>query len=174
MLKSLHRPIALLALAALAACNSTAGTPNVGSPLPSNGGLKQQNFVGVGDSLTFGEQSEGMLGVLATSPDFRIARRRRPPGSNDGFLGAHVRANERHRARSGTWLLEYRYGFRCSLHLAAAAHERARTRIATRRFRSIAAVCSRRIRAAINSINSGTPRQRGCKRAHMRARPSRT
>ena len=69
MLKSFQRPLAVLALAWLAACNSTQNSaPGVIPLLPPNGGIKQQNFVGIGDSLTFGEQSAGLLGVVTTSP----------------------------------------------------------------------------------------------------------
>ena len=86
MLKSFHRPLALLALAALAACNGIGSAPNtVANPLPANAGLAQQNFVGVGDSLTFGEQSGGQLGVLATSPVSGLPSGLVPPGQTMGF-----------------------------------------------------------------------------------------
>lgn len=64
MLKSVHRTLAALAVVALSACSSP---PNGGGGpaipvLPPGGGVTQQSFVGIGDSLTFGEQSDGMLG----------------------------------------------------------------------------------------------------------------
>lgn len=71
MLKSPHTTLAIITLAALAACsNSYSGGsgPNPSVNLGANNGITQQNFVGVGDSLTFGEQSSGDLGAQATSP----------------------------------------------------------------------------------------------------------
>ncbi len=68
MLKSLHKPLALAALALIAACNSSSGSiPSNAPNLGANNGLVQQNFVGIGDSLTFGEESNGNLGALVTS-----------------------------------------------------------------------------------------------------------
>ncbi len=68
MRDSFKRPLAVLALVALAACsgNGTGVTPAPAPPVPGvppgTGGLKPQNFVGIGDSLTAGEQSSGVLG----------------------------------------------------------------------------------------------------------------
>ncbi len=85
MFKSLHRTVVLLAISAIAACSS-ASTPSVTpSPLPSGAGLTQQAFVGVGDSLTFGEQSDGQLGVLTTSPVSGLPGGVVPPGQTMGF-----------------------------------------------------------------------------------------
>jgi lysophospholipase L1-like esterase len=68
MLKAFLRPIAVLALVSLAACGGgTTTTPSV-PQVPGNSGLTAQKFVGIGDSLTFGEQSAGLLGVVTTSP----------------------------------------------------------------------------------------------------------
>lgn len=70
-LKQMHRAIAIAALAALAACSNNSGsglTPPSGPSLGTNNGLTAQNFVGIGDSLTFGEQSGGNLGVVTTAP----------------------------------------------------------------------------------------------------------
>jgi hypothetical protein len=88
MLKSFHRSLAVLALIALAACSSNkpGPLPTLLNPLPSNAGLTQQNFVGIGDSLTFGEQSGGQLGVVTTSPVSGItANGLVPPGQTMGF-----------------------------------------------------------------------------------------
>jgi len=80
MFKSLHRPLALLALFGLAACGGGSSVPSTPTPPPSGAGLKQQNFVGIGDSLTFGEQAGGQLGVITTSPVSAISSGG-PPGS---------------------------------------------------------------------------------------------
>ncbi|HET7813691.1 MAG TPA: SGNH/GDSL hydrolase family protein [Candidatus Baltobacteraceae bacterium] len=70
ILKQMHRTLAIAAIAALAACASNgSGSPVPAGPsLGANNGLVQQNFVGIGDSLTFGEQSGGNLGVVTTAP----------------------------------------------------------------------------------------------------------
>ncbi|MBV9333280.1 MAG: hypothetical protein JO146_04680, partial [Candidatus Eremiobacteraeota bacterium] len=61
--------IALLATLALAGCNGgTTPTPVPTASLPPGGGLTQQNFVGIGDSLMAGEQSDGVLGTLTANP----------------------------------------------------------------------------------------------------------
>lgn len=72
MFKLSHRLIASVAIAALAGCGG-GNTTNYGGPalppVPSGSSLAQQTFVGIGDSLTFGEQSGGQLGdPAATSP----------------------------------------------------------------------------------------------------------
>ncbi len=68
MFKALHRPLAILAIIAMTACSSTKNTGVPSGPvLPANGGLTQQNFVGIGDSLTFGEEGSGELGAIDTS-----------------------------------------------------------------------------------------------------------
>lgn len=86
MLKSYHRPLATLALIALAACSSSSNppTPNP-STLPSGAGLTQQNFVGIGDSLTFGQQSSGLLGVVTTSPVSGLPNNLVQPTQTNGF-----------------------------------------------------------------------------------------
>lgn len=88
MLKSLHRTLAAAALVGLAACSGgtvntppTAPSPSAGNP----GGITQQNFVGIGDSLTFGEQSDGMLGSLATSPVSGLPGNIVPATQTNGF-----------------------------------------------------------------------------------------
>jgi lysophospholipase L1-like esterase len=69
MMTYIRKPLAMLTLAALAACTNAAGsgvTPPKAPPVPGvppvGGGLTQQNFVGLGDSLTAGFQSDGILG----------------------------------------------------------------------------------------------------------------
>lgn len=88
MFTSQHRILAAFAILALAACSGGGGgsVPSV-SPLPSGGGLTQQNFVGVGDSLTFGEQSEGQLGdPTATAPGISaLPGAAVPPTQENGF-----------------------------------------------------------------------------------------
>ncbi len=85
MVKWLGPAIAAFAIAALTACGSSNGSAPPTNPLAPGGGLVQQNFVGVGDSLTFGEQSDGQLGVLATSPISGLPGGVVPPGQTMGF-----------------------------------------------------------------------------------------
>jgi lysophospholipase L1-like esterase len=84
MIKTIRRPLAVLALLALAACNG-ASSVNPPSPLGPGGGIKPQKFVGVGDSLTFGQQSDGLLGVLSTSPVSGLPGNVVPPTQTMGF-----------------------------------------------------------------------------------------
>lgn len=64
MFTRFHRAIAALAVISLAACGGSGTGP--GTPLPPgntpNAGLAQQQYVGIGDSLTAGYQSGGLLG----------------------------------------------------------------------------------------------------------------
>ncbi len=89
MFKSTHRALAALAILALAACNGGTANPPpfFASPLPAGGGLTQQNFVGLGDSLTFGEQSAGQLGdPTATAPGISaLPGAAVPPTQENGF-----------------------------------------------------------------------------------------
>jgi lysophospholipase L1-like esterase len=65
------KALALLAAASLAACSTNGGSPipSAHTP-PSSGGAVTQNIVGLGDSLTAGEQSGGLLGSAAVAlPD---------------------------------------------------------------------------------------------------------
>jgi lysophospholipase L1-like esterase len=89
MFKLSHRLIATVAIIALAGCgggnSSNYGGPAV-PPLPSGGGLAQQSFVGIGDSLTFGEQSGGQLGdPTATSPVSGLPGGAVPVTQENGF-----------------------------------------------------------------------------------------
>ncbi len=89
MLKSYYKAAAALAVVALAACSgpsSGAGT----IPLPPNNtpnaGLTQQQYVGIGDSLTAGEQSNGLLGdPSATSPVSALPGGIVPPTQENGW-----------------------------------------------------------------------------------------
>ncbi|HUA08607.1 MAG TPA: hypothetical protein VMA98_04980 [Candidatus Acidoferrales bacterium] len=64
----LQRPLAILTLAALAACGGGGSTPpRALAPTPivtPSGGVQ---LVGIGDSLTFGEQADGLLGQAVPS-----------------------------------------------------------------------------------------------------------
>lgn len=67
------RSIALLAVASLAACGGGSGSSGTASSLPItppivSGNAMFARFVGVGDSLTAGFQSGGLLGVNGTNP----------------------------------------------------------------------------------------------------------
>jgi lysophospholipase L1-like esterase len=87
MLKVNHRLIAAVAVIALAACsNGTNGNGPTFPILPPGGGLTQQSFAGIGDSLTFGEQSGGMLGdPHATSPVSALPGSIVPVTQENGF-----------------------------------------------------------------------------------------
>ena len=92
-MRNFKKPLALLTLVALAACSSSGGngvTPPKASPLPGvppvTGGLQQQSFVGVGDSLTAGYQSSGLLGVLGvTNPYSALPGNLVPPTQENGY-----------------------------------------------------------------------------------------
>ncbi|HET6893993.1 MAG TPA: SGNH/GDSL hydrolase family protein [Candidatus Baltobacteraceae bacterium] len=90
MFSRIHRSLAVLALCALAACSG--GTPG-GSVVPNppnnvpSAGLTQQDYVGVGDSLTAGEQSNGLLGdPTATSSVSALPGGAVPPTQENGFF----------------------------------------------------------------------------------------
>ena len=89
MQKRFSRPLAVLALAGLAACTGgpTASTPPTGGggpvPVPAGGAI----VVGMGDSLTAGEQSNGLLGdPTVTSPLSAYPGGAVPPGQMFGFF----------------------------------------------------------------------------------------
>lgn len=91
MKRQFAKSLALLAAAALAACsgNGTGVTPPKAPPVlgvPSNGGITPQAFVGVGDSLTAGEQSDGVLGAPGvTSPLSAFPGNAVPVTQTNGF-----------------------------------------------------------------------------------------
>lgn len=64
MLKQVSKPIAALAILALAACQGSGTNGTIAMPPTNvpNAGLTQQTYVGVGDSLTAGYQAGGLLG----------------------------------------------------------------------------------------------------------------
>jgi lysophospholipase L1-like esterase len=86
--------LALLAAASLAACGGGGGvpsgvtTPNPGkgaaaAPTPAGGAV----LVGVGDSLTFGTQSDGNLAIPYTAPSVSsLPQGLVPPGQGNGFF----------------------------------------------------------------------------------------
>ncbi len=89
MFSTMQRAAAALTLIALAACSGGVSNGNipVTPVLPAGGGLTQQNLVGVGDSLTFGEQSGGQLGdPTATAPGISaLPGAAVPPTQENGF-----------------------------------------------------------------------------------------
>lgn len=87
MQKSFQRTLAILGLTAMTACSSGGGsTPSLPNPtLGNTGGITQQNFAGIGDSLTFGEQAGGMLGARAANPVSALANNAVPPTQTNGF-----------------------------------------------------------------------------------------
>jgi lysophospholipase L1-like esterase len=87
---TIQRAAAALTLIALAACSGGVGSNGsvpIAPVLPAGGGLTQQNLVGVGDSLTFGEQSEGQMGdPSATAPGISaLPGAAVPPTQENGF-----------------------------------------------------------------------------------------
>jgi lysophospholipase L1-like esterase len=77
--------LALLALSTLIGCSTSAGPVNTFSP-PPNGNAILAKIVGVGDSLTAGEQSGGILGATGvTSPFSGFPGNIVPPGQENGF-----------------------------------------------------------------------------------------
>lgn len=89
MFKLSHRLIASVAIVALAGCGGGNSTNYGGPPIPavpSGSNLTQQSFVGIGDSLTFGEQSGGQLGdPTATSPVSGLPGGAVPVTQENGF-----------------------------------------------------------------------------------------
>lgn len=90
MMKHFTRPLALLSIAALAACGGNGNTvqppTSIASPSPGKITVTGVPFVGVGDSLTFGEQADGLLGdPTATSPLSAYPNNAVPPGQENGW-----------------------------------------------------------------------------------------
>jgi lysophospholipase L1-like esterase len=89
MFKPSFKAAAALAVIALSACGGSGGTgtlpasPGGGSTLSA--GVTQQKYVGIGDSLTAGEQSGGVLGAAATSPVSALPANAVPPTQENGF-----------------------------------------------------------------------------------------
>lgn len=86
-LKNTLAAAALAGMAAVSGCNSGGGnTPVPGPSLGPSNGLTQQNLVAIGDSLTFGEQGNGDLGVVTTSPVSALPGNLVPPTQTNGFF----------------------------------------------------------------------------------------
>lgn len=87
MFNRLHRPLAAVTLVALAACSSppqrgAAPLPPAPSPVPAS----SLTIAGVGDSLTFGEQADGEMGVASTNPLSALPGGVVPPTQENGFF----------------------------------------------------------------------------------------
>lgn len=85
MLKRVYRPLALLAVVALSACNGGGGSSTPAGVPPQNGGAILTTIVGVGDSLTAGYQSGGLLGTATTSPFTVVPGNVVPPTQTNGW-----------------------------------------------------------------------------------------
>lgn len=79
--------IATLAIVALSACSNP---PQRGAaplpPVPTAVPAQTLSIVGVGDSLTFGEQADGMMGVASTNPLSALPGNVVPPTEENGFF----------------------------------------------------------------------------------------
>lgn len=84
MLNRMSRPIAILAIGALAACSSgSTSTPAAPPVVPPSGMV----IAGIGDSLTAGFQSDGFLGdTTVTNPLSAYPGNAVPPGQESGFF----------------------------------------------------------------------------------------
>lgn len=86
MLKQITRPLAILAIGALTACGG-GGSQATPVPLPPIARPAGTVIVGVGDSLTAGYQSGGLLGdPTVTSPLSAYPGGAVPPGQESGFF----------------------------------------------------------------------------------------
>ncbi|MDP9024515.1 MAG: hypothetical protein M3N13_03950, partial [Candidatus Eremiobacteraeota bacterium] len=87
MLKTLTRPTATLLICALAAC--TGGGSSTAPPTvtpPASGSATLATIVGIGDSLTAGEQANGVLGVPTTNTSSILPGNLVPPTQENGFF----------------------------------------------------------------------------------------
>jgi lysophospholipase L1-like esterase len=84
----LKRSLAIIALAALAACGATTPPhgPTPGGPSAAPTPPGEPTLVGVGDSLTAGEQSDALLGVPTTSPLSAYPGGAVYPGQENGWF----------------------------------------------------------------------------------------
>ena len=80
----LTRFCAIAALFALAACSGGGTSSPSTAPAPNGAGILSQ-IVGVGDSLTAGEQSGGLLGIPTTSPISILPGHLVPPTQENGW-----------------------------------------------------------------------------------------
>jgi len=85
MFKRVSRPLALLTVAALAACNGGGGSSTPATVPPQNGSAVLNTIVGVGDSLTAGFQAGGLLGVPTTNPFSSLPGNAVPPTQTNGW-----------------------------------------------------------------------------------------
>ncbi|MHB8305174.1 MAG: SGNH/GDSL hydrolase family protein [Vulcanimicrobiaceae bacterium] len=87
MLKKLIRPLAVLSVFALAACGGGGGTTPTQSVIPpKTGGTGLfATMVGVGDSLTAGYQSAGIVGVASSNPLSILPGNLVPPTQENGW-----------------------------------------------------------------------------------------
>ena len=68
-IRSVRSLVAVTLVLALSACGGGSNNASVAPPVPPpNGPTVLANVVGIGDSLTAGEQADGLLGLPATSP----------------------------------------------------------------------------------------------------------
>ena len=87
MLKTFARPVTLLLVCALASCTgggSSAAPPTVAPPAP--GAATLTTIVGIGDSLTAGEQANGVLGIPTTNTNSILPGNLVPPTQENGFF----------------------------------------------------------------------------------------
>jgi lysophospholipase L1-like esterase len=78
------RSCALAAILGLTACSGGGGTPSPAVPPPSGNGVLAQ-IVGIGDSLTAGFQSGGLLGIPTTNPISILPGHLVPPTQENGW-----------------------------------------------------------------------------------------
>ncbi|MGH8163390.1 MAG: SGNH/GDSL hydrolase family protein, partial [Rhodanobacteraceae bacterium] len=86
MFKYVFRSLAILPIVALAACSGGGGSSGPSVTPPQTGNAILSRIVGVGDSLTAGYQSDGLLGVTGvTNPASIYPGNAVPPGQENGF-----------------------------------------------------------------------------------------
>jgi lysophospholipase L1-like esterase len=92
MLKMLQRPLALLALAGLAACSGGGGASVPPAPPPApptgptTGGSYSNVIVGIGDSLTAGTQSGTTMGAPSLNANSPLPGNLVPPTQENGYF----------------------------------------------------------------------------------------
>lgn len=80
------RTLAFVTAASLAACNGGQSLNSTPVPVaPQSGSAILTNIVGVGDSLTAGEQASGLLGVPTTNPVSALPGNLVPPTQTNGW-----------------------------------------------------------------------------------------
>ena len=86
MRKTLTQSVALLIICALAACSGGGNTTPAPVLPPAPGAATLTTIVGIGDSLTAGEQADGLLGVPTTNPLSILPGNFVPPTQENGFF----------------------------------------------------------------------------------------